>query len=411
MRPNGRRLLRGAAVALAVAAARPRAAAQEAAAPRYRETVVPLPAPAGPEPVGTTVLYLADSSRRDSAFPDARPVTVQLWYPATTSARARAPYLVERGLGAALLHADYYGIDSAALRKWETLKASARIDAPVQLGRYPLIAFSVGQGVIRANYTTLAEELASHGYIVALVESPLQGFMLARDGRVIADTTGALARPAALRSAIHGWSADISFALDRLRNPKLGPAATAVAATIDWSRIGAIGHSVGGLVAIETCEHDKRVRACVNLDGGVASPEREPLADFVTTGITTPSLVLRSKPLYTDDDFARRGLTRAEWEKRAEGGRVAFDSLVARSTGPLWTASVAGTGHMSFTDAPFVMPTTITRFGGNVIDAKRGLYVIQATVRTFFDQLFGNWPDMMNALTVRLPEVQVRRAK
>jgi len=415
VRPNGRRLRRGAAVALAAVALAVAAAtasgAQERPAPRYRETVAPLPAPAGPAPTGTRVLYLTDSARRDRRFPGGRPVTVQLWYPAASSRAPRAPYLFERGLGAALLRIDYYGIDSAALRKWATLKTDAGVNAPVQPGRYPLIAFSVGQGVIRANYTALAEEMSSHGYIVALVESPLQGLMLTRDGAIIADTSDALEQPAALRAAVAGWSADISFALDRLQSRMADAGAHAVAAAIDWSKVGAMGHSVGGLVAIATCEHDRRVRACINLDGGVASPEREPLADFVVKGITTPTLVLRSKPLYTDADFARRGLTRAQWEKRAEGGRIAFDSLVARSKGPLWVGFVAGTGHMSFTDAPFVMPTTITRFGGKVIEPKRGLFVIQATVRTFFDQTFGNWPDTMGRLAARVPEVEVTRAK
>ncbi|HWG33999.1 MAG TPA: hypothetical protein VN650_07505, partial [Gemmatimonadaceae bacterium] len=45
-----------------------------------------------------------------------------------------------------------------------------------------------------------------------------------------------------------------------------------------------------------------------------------------------------------------------------------------------------GTGHMSYSDAPFVMPTTITRFGGTVIDASRGFEIISAYTRAFLDR-------------------------
>jgi pimeloyl-ACP methyl ester carboxylesterase len=183
-----------------------------------------------------------------------------------------------------------------------------------------------------------------------------------------------------------------------------------VAATIDWSKVGAAGHSIGGLVAIATCQRDARVRSCANLDGGVASPDREPLADFVATGITTPALFLRSQPVYSDADFARRGMTRAQWEKRGEGGKLALDSLIARSRGPVWMAGIRGTGHLSFSDAPFVMSSAITRFGGKVIDPAVGLHLIAATLRAFFDQEFNGWPDRLSLLPASLNGVTLTRA-
>jgi hypothetical protein len=147
----------------------------------------------------------------------------------------------------------------------------------------------------------------------------------------------------------------------------------------------------------------------VNLDGGVASPEQEPMADFVSKGTTKPTLFLRSQPIYSEADFAKRGLTREQWEKRGEGGRIAFDSLVARSRGPLWKASVAGTGHMSFSDAPFVMPSTISRFGGKIIDPQRGLVVITSVMRAFFDRELGGTGEDLAKLSIRYPEVTIDR--
>ncbi|HJR54533.1 MAG TPA: hypothetical protein VJ982_12575 [Gemmatimonadota bacterium] len=352
-----------------------------------QEAVAPLPEP-GPGAAGTAVAYLVDESRADAEFSAGRPITLQLWYPADASDRHMAPYLFEPDLGAMLLRIGYYGIDSLALREWARLSTHSRIDAPVASGTHPLLTLSVGLGVVRANYTSIAEALAARGYVVALVESPYMGAMSLPDGAEIVDTIGLVNEPSAHRAAVEAWSRDVSFALDRLQAGAVPDAVRPVADAIDWTRIGAFGHSTGGLVAIATCERDGRVRACANMDGGLASPDEEPLAEFVETGVGKPTLFLRSKPLYSDEDFARRGVTREEWEKRGEPGRRAFASFAARSPGPVCTAHVAGTGHFSFSDAPFVMPSAIARFGGQIIDARRGLLVITTVLHDFFEAVF-----------------------
>src|SRR5690348_12531996 len=163
-----------------------------------------------------------------------------------------------------MLRTDYYGIDSAALRAWGALRTHSRTDAPVASGTHPLVAFSVGLGVARANYTSIAEELASHGYVVALVESPRQGYMLLPNGREVIDTAGTYGEAAMHRRGVADWAQDVSFALDALQNGRVRRAAAGVAGSIDWARVGALGHSSGGLVAITACETDGRVRACVD---------------------------------------------------------------------------------------------------------------------------------------------------
>ncbi len=380
-------------------------ASSHAGAQATRDTVIPLPSPTGAFAVGTTTAYLTDSSRADADFPGGRPVTLQVWYPAARAGGARAPYLIEARLGDALLRDQYYGVDSAALRSWTRLGTDASLDAPPARGAHPLLAFSVGLGVIRANYTSIAQELASHGYVVALVESPLQGMLVRPDGREIADTAGRYGEAVAHRSGVAAWSRDISFALDRLRAGRVSPLAGEIAAQVDWSRIGALGHSSGGLVAVAACESDPRIRACVNMDGGVTSPDHQPLADFVERGVTKPTLFLRSQPLYDDTTLARRGLTREQWVARGEAGRIGFEQLAARSRGSLWEAFVAGTGHFSFTDAPFVMASAISRFGGRIIDARRGWTVITAALRAYFDRELSGKGDGLAAVAARDSEL------
>jgi len=103
----------------------------------------------------------------------------------------------------------------------------------------------------------------------------------------------------------------------------------------------------------------------------------------VTTGVSKPALLILSKPLYSDDDLKKRGMTREQWLARAGKGGAAFDSLKARSTGEVTVMRLAGTGHFSFSDAPYVMPSTISRFGGTPIDPRKGLSAIADAILAF----------------------------
>jgi len=343
---------------------------------------VSLPLPTGPSPVGTSVRHLVDAARKDERFPAGRPLTLQLWYPAAEGSPAPlAPYLIEDGLARVLGEQGYYEVEPERLAAWARLATHARLDAAPAPGAHPLLTFSVGLGVVRANYTTLAEELASHGWVLALVESPLAGLMVLPDGAVVQDTSDALEQAAGHRAAVDAWARDVSFALDRLGAKDSGVSATPA---IDWTRVGALGHSSGGLVAVQCASTDARVRAAIDLDGGLVTPEEEPLASFVSAGPTKPTLILRSHPLYGEEDFERRGITREQWEARGAAGQAALTALAERSPAPLTVATVAGTGHFSFSDAPFVMPQAITRFGGKVIEPRRGWLVITGAIRGFF---------------------------
>jgi dienelactone hydrolase len=355
---------------------------------------VTLPHPTGASPVGTSVHYLVDGPRKSARFPDGQPVTLQLWYPTTAAEerKPRAPYLVEQGLARTMAEQGYYEVEAERLEAWAKLTTNARLDAAPAPGSHALLLFSVGLGVVRANYTTLAEELASHGFVFALVESPLAGLMLRPDGTVVRDTGDRLERADGHREAVDEWCQDLRFVLNRLAGEGGDASLAALAATLDLKRVATLGHSSGGLVALQFGVIDARVRAGIDLDGGLVTPEGEPLARFVTSGMAKPALILRSKPLYGEADFARRGLTREQWEARGAAGKAALAALASRSTAPLVVAGVAGTGHFSFSDAPFVMPAAITRFGGEIIEPRRGWLVITGAIRAFLDETLAAQP-------------------
>jgi pimeloyl-ACP methyl ester carboxylesterase len=72
------------------------------------------------------------------------------------------------------------------------------------------------------------------------------------------------------RARIDERVADIGFVLDRLAADAAGFAA--LDARLDLDRVAVIGHSNGGLAAVQICD-DPRVSACANIDGqNVAGP-------------------------------------------------------------------------------------------------------------------------------------------
>src|SRR5262249_734024 len=94
---------------------------------------------------------------------------------------------------------------------------------------------------------------------------------------------------------------------------------------------------------------------------------------------------------------------------RGAAGRAAFETFAAASKGSLTVATVAGTGHLSFSDAPFVMPDTITRFGGKVIEPQRGWLVITRAIRAFLDDAFTGAPGKAFAVALKdAPELELQ---
>lgn len=188
-----------------------------------------LPAPTGPERLGTVALHLVDTTRTDPWVPSqpVREIMVQLWYPAQRAhGYPVSPWLSP---GAVPHFAEAFGLPADAVRSTVT---HAREGAPVDRARggRPVVLYSPGLGGDRGTSTALVEELVSHGYVVATIDHTHDASEVEfPDGRV---EVGALpeiddeviAQVAAVREA------DTRFVLDQLavlnagRNPDAGDA-------------------------------------------------------------------------------------------------------------------------------------------------------------------------------------------
>jgi len=219
---------------------------------------IALPKPRGAHPVGRIVFDWTDTAR-------SRELMVFAWYPAAADARGnRAEYIPGKwGEKAAQ---GYFVIPA---RRMQAIEVSAIADAPVAPGSHPILVLLPAIGSVPPHYTTLAEDLASHGFIVA-------GITVTGSTRNIVFPSGQSAgsnldpdqgNEEVDAQVMHTWLGDARFTIDQLL------AAPRFAGIGDAGRVGVVGHSFGGAVAMQLLETDARFKAAANLDG---SPWRQP---------------------------------------------------------------------------------------------------------------------------------------
>ncbi len=367
-----------------------------------------LPMPSGTYNIGTQTFHLVDSSRVDpfaSVSGRFREMMVQVWYPAELSEHANsAPYLPDARLLEAMEEQGYYELDEDVIRRWRTVQTQGIEGAPLAQVHTvkPLLLFSHGLGVSRFHYTTIVQEMASHGFIVAVIDHLYGGMMQLPGGRIVTanEDPGNLDDPAIIANRTSAWVTDASAVLDQLMEP--GQALGQFARYIDPQKIGMMGHSLGGAAALEACLVDQRFMACANLDGA-------PFGRIELEGLGRPTLVMASGPDYSDEDLAALARTRGQWERMGAQYKSIWDAVFSiNELQPGYLIGINGTGHMSYSDAPFVMPETITRFGGKVIDPERGFEIMMVCIRAFFEHyLDGEERGLPGGLVERYPEISI----
>ena len=346
-----------------------------------------LPEPTGPCPVGTTSLWLTDTSRPDPWNPGvtARELMVSLWYPAAPSDGRRARYMTPAESELQLTSRGITGVPPDTL---STVRTNAAVDAtPAGHQRsLPLVVLSPGFTNARSVLTALAEDLASHGYVVAGIDHTYESFATAfPDGRV----TTCLARETRRRGqgfwekVVAGRAADVGFVLNELTGAH---PAWPGAGLIDPSRIAMAGHSAGGAAAIAALLADSRIRAGIDMDGATHAP----IPDH---GLSRPFLFLGKQANYTPG---------------GEGAVTTWEHDWKLLTGWKRWLLVAGAVHASFTDLALLTDHVGLDIGAGLPGA-RSLDITRAYVRAFFDQhLRGEPQALMDHPSPRYPEVTFR---
>ncbi|WP_257455196.1 alpha/beta hydrolase family protein [Archangium lipolyticum] len=326
-----------------------------------------LPAPTGPYAVGTTTFDWVDTSR-DETFTDAkkdkRELRVRVWYPASPVPRAQpAPYFLVRREGIAQLKED--GLDTPA-RLLDFVHAHAVAEAPLPADdtRFPVILFSPGAGVPPTFYTSLLEELASHGYVVAATSHTYTtGAVIFPDGRYAPTTE----EPGGLFGTpfFDVTVADLRFVLSRVRALDTGDTQGRFTGRLDLERVGVFGHSIGGAASAIVCQTEPGVRACANIDGTFQGSWKK--------GVSQPFLVMHTQ---ASDDGTHRSFIK---DRRAT----------------VYEVAVSQSGHLTFSDLPLLLELVKTHDSkvtaesldtGTLEPAERAAAITRAWVLAFAEE-------------------------
>jgi pimeloyl-ACP methyl ester carboxylesterase len=327
--------------------------------------------------VGVIGIELADPSRRDPLEGGERRWRVDLYYPAQPGTGTPRTYAHDAVLLARMAKEGYYDVAPATLAAWARQPDAARRNARAVEASLPLVALSPGSGVAAFNYSELAAALARRGYAVAVIDHPYLGLTHLSDGRILSadvDPVQQADDPRAWAPRVAEWAGDVSATLDEL--PSQG-AVREAGVRLDLARVLAVGHSLGGTVAVEVCTREPRVSACADFEGAVEG------TTAYTEGPRRPTLFTGSRSAKPDRPFLAPDLSQPPWDFLARGGLSSN-----------WAVAISGGSHMSFSDAPREMPDTLSRFGGTLMSAERSeqVYVgiVDALGRAYFPGGGGN---------------------
>ncbi|MGW7434007.1 alpha/beta hydrolase family protein [Streptomyces sp. NPDC054861] len=222
-----------------------------------------LPAPTGPYPVGVRTVHLTDPARTDPWAGGVRELMLSVLYPArSVRGHRRVPQLTpaeaEEFAGYAPLVRP--GLPRPGAVDWGAVRTHGYAGAPPLPGRRPVLVYSPGGGDFRTLGTGLAEDLASHGRVVVLVDHPGDASQVELPTGIRHTVLLGPPDPATFRTMVDTRTADLRLVLDRLGGLPLAP-------VMDCRRIGLYGHSAGGTAAVYAARGDRRVGAVANLEG------------------------------------------------------------------------------------------------------------------------------------------------
>jgi dienelactone hydrolase len=351
------------------------------------DSPIPFPTPPGPYKVGTLSLEATDTSRLDpfGFIPHYRRLMFSFFYPTTNSEdHAFASYLPSARLSSDFDEMDHFPHGTTA-----RYRPQAYFRAPVHHSGPPLpvILFSTGFGVLREHYTIMLQNLASEGYFCVSMGHTYDTAITFPDGEIVWQSVRA---GEDLEAGLRVRAQDAIFSLSQLADaafreqiPGLGPE------TLDLSRVGMFGHSIGGAAALEAMGMDERIKGGVNLDGGF-------LGEQVKAGTDRPFLVISAPRDKGEEDAALVEI----WE-RLKGWKAALE--------------IEGAVHMSFADCGTCYKLLDVL---DIVDPKRKLWgtidplrmmVVQSTyLKAFFDTVLREGSDhIFTSPDQAFPEVKI----
>jgi len=314
--------------------------------------------PTGTNAVGTTSFVLEDDSRLEHYTEDptdTRRFKIQLWYPTdATDDHGRTPWIDDGRIVTRSLASDNY-LPAFMLDHLVDTKSHSYLDAPIAESDspYPIVVISHGWRGIRYLHSDLAEELASHGYVVVGIEHTYGSVATVFDEDDIAYLNLDALPPREetpdfldyANRLVSTYAMDITTTLDYLTELNTTSQDSMFHGLLDLDTVGHIGHSTGGGAGVYGALMDDRIDALFGMD-----PWVEPLSDSeLATPLAVPALFLRSG-----------------WWEVGENNEDLY-TVISTSTALSQLYQVDGTTHFDFTMLYMISPLSRTiGFAGDV---------------------------------------------
>lgn len=213
----------------------------------------------GPHPVGNTrfILDVGD-----------RPLPVEVWYPADASAAndANLGHPVEEFAAPGadrdtlLMLLENLSVNGQIGTRLQTLSA---FDAPLAGdGPWPLVVFSHCHNCVRFSAFTVAEHLASHGFLVAAPDH-LGNTLFDQQNGMTADIG---------EEFLVVRVGDMTAVVDALLDPASAAVPEPLRGRADPERVGALGHSFGAATVGRLAQNDPRIKAALPIAAPVENP-------------------------------------------------------------------------------------------------------------------------------------------
>ena len=371
---------------------------------------VTLPTPAGSFAVGRAICDWTDDANLDRLAPvpgTKRELLVWIWYPSAAGQSAMADdYVpaplraeVERDLGGLLggfLTRDLSKVHAHSIRSPDV--------SPKQRS-YPVVIMRAGASAEVWNYSTLAEDLASHGYVVVGFDAPYRtNVVVFPDGRVmrrtpennpeLCESQEQAQQARCVNKVLTAWTADIAFVLDRLGQLNTSDASGKFKGRLDMTRVGVFGHSFGGATAAQFCHDDSRCKAGIDVDG-------QAFGSVVHEGLRQPFMFLMGDHSRESDPESRQIMANIQsiYDRLPADGRL--------------HVKISCANHFLFSDdgallKSHIVMRTLRALGVVGIDGRRQLAVTVYCVQSFFDAyLKGTSVSRLNLSSPLYPEIHV----
>jgi predicted dienelactone hydrolase len=334
-----------------------------------------LPKPTGDHAVGRVTYHLVDMARKDewgSHKDHKREFMVHVWYPAPSGSKGKpAPWLP----------AEWARLEENAIIG-RPLKRSAKevgdflasVVSHAQEGvplasspkRFPVILLAPGSLSFPSEYSSFAEDLASHGFVVV-------GDVATGNVAAVSFPAGNVTRTYKGKDIFAEWAGDLSYEMDQLEvwNKTEGHL---FFGRLDLDHIGAFGHSAGGMIVSRIPHKDKRVKAIVLNDPGIVDPE---------DGEAIPVLIFTS-------------------QKHSES-KVKTETEYAQKAKPGIRMKLVGGDHVNFGDLPLIMDFDHVRGDGKALND-----TVRTVLREFFGQyLLGKHSELIEKGSAKYPLLKI----